>query len=358
LIEWIDMLEKKYPQIDKTRIYVTGLSAGASASSLYAAKYSKVFAAAGAVSGPGVDKTELLELADKYEGGEVPYLYICGDHDFFGMIPVDGSSPYQFHITPDFTINMADPNVSMFEFIQAYQKINGLKVSKTYDLSLNEYYGVALDNQEWTKLGDKDMLEGTLSNDNGIIMKLAAIKNHAHWNYKPEAEYIWNFFKNYARDTETGELIRRDYVGFKLKDGTNYSFLSLDEDLYWYENGVRQGIYGDKKNITDTQFEKVERGREIFDPNSQAWYWLDANREGAVAKDKEVWMPYVFQGEEPGSTSGKWVRYDKYGQMIKGWYANDNGVYYYDKFTGAMFYGYHEINDKTYHFDELTGIRN
>ncbi|MBR2811461.1 MAG: hypothetical protein IKD69_08790, partial [Solobacterium sp.] len=72
-------------------------------------------------------------------------------------------------------------------------------------------------------------------------------------------------------------------------------------------------------------------------------------------RDKEVWMPYIFQGENP-ATEGKWVRYDKYGQMVKGWYANDNGVYYYDLITGAMLKGTHEINGKTYTFDTLTGI--
>ena len=77
-------------------------------------------------------------------------------------------------------------------------------------MSLNEYYGIRLDNEQWIKLGVKDTLEGTLSNENGVIMKFAAIKDQAHWNYKPEAQYMWNFFKNYQRDIQTGELIRVD----------------------------------------------------------------------------------------------------------------------------------------------------
>lgn len=51
------------------------------------------------------------------------------------------------------------------------------------------------------------MYTGTLSNKNGVVMELAAIKDLAHWNYKPEAEYIWRFFKSYRRDIETGNLI-------------------------------------------------------------------------------------------------------------------------------------------------------
>ncbi|MCD8028625.1 MAG: hypothetical protein LUF02_08210 [Erysipelotrichaceae bacterium] len=207
LIEWIEMLEEKYPQIDTSRIYITGLSAGGSASSLYGVKYSDVFAAVGAVSASGLDKEELAEIAEDYDGGDVAYMYICGDHDFFGMISVDGSSTNSYQVGENLYMQMVDSNVDMFSFIQSYQKINGLEVSETYDMSLNEYYGIQLDDEQWITLGIKDTLEGTLSNDNGVIMKFAAIKDQAHWNYKPEATYMWEFFENYQRDTETGELI-------------------------------------------------------------------------------------------------------------------------------------------------------
>lgn len=203
LIEWIDMLKEKYPQIDESRIYVTGLSAGGSASMLYGAKYNDVFAAVGAVSAPGVDKKELTQIAENYQGNDVPMMYICGDHDFFGMIPVDLSSQNAFEVAPGVYLPTVDENVDIFPMIQAYQKINGLEVSKTYDLSLNPYYGISLDHQQWIQLGIKETLEGTLSNENGVIMKFAAIKDQAHWNYKPEAQYLWNFFKNYSRQEVT-----------------------------------------------------------------------------------------------------------------------------------------------------------
>ena len=82
---------------------------------------------------------------------------------------------------------------------------------------------------------------------------------------------------------------------------------------YWIEHGKRQGVYGDPLNVWDTQYDKVERGREIYDPESDDWYWLDACYDGAAAVSKECWFPYVFQGEAPGSTDGKWVRYDHHG---------------------------------------------
>lgn len=199
-------LKVKYPQIDPSRIYLTGLSIGGAESFLLGAKYSDVFAAVGIVSGVNVFAEEVAEISENYTGGEVPLLYICGDHDFFQMIPVDGSSKYGTQYLYGDQVWDEDENTHIFSSLQAYQKINGLEVTEM-DMSKNEYYGIGLDNQQWTKLGDKDMYTGTLSNENGVVMELAAVKDLAHWNYKPEAEYIWNFFKNYERNIENGELI-------------------------------------------------------------------------------------------------------------------------------------------------------
>lgn len=199
-------LKVKYPQIDPSRIYLTGLSIGGAESFLLGAKYSDVFAAVGIVSGVNVFAEEVAEISENYTGGEVPLLYICGDHDFFQMIPVDGSSQYGTQYLYGDQVWDEDENTHIFSSLQAYQKINGLEVTEM-DMSKNEYYGIGLDNQQWTKLGDKDMYTGTLSNENGVVMELAAVKDLAHWNYKPEAEYIWNFFKNYERNIENGQLI-------------------------------------------------------------------------------------------------------------------------------------------------------
>ncbi len=136
-----------------------------------------------------------------------------------------------------------------------------------------------------------------------------------------------------------------------------YEWREANGYLYWFEEGKQQGMPGDPKNIWDANRGK-ERGREIFDPSSQAWYWLDATCNGARAANKEVWMPYVYQsdlktGKNP---DGKWVRYDSNGRMIKGWYSNEKGTYYYKEDTGAMVKGDVAINGVLYHFDNTTGI--
>ena len=113
------------------------------------------------------------------------------------------------------------------------------------------------------------------------------------------------------------------YTGWKTVNGKDY----------WYENGVKQGTTG--------------RGKEIYDPDSDAWYWLDANRGGAKAVSKDVYQE---------SNGGKWVRYDANGHMIKGWDTNDDGTYYFDLVTGAMIKGDATIDGLPCSFDTVTGI--
>ncbi len=195
-------LMKKYPQIDPSRVYISGLSAGGAFSFMMGIKHSDLFAAAAPVSGVNAYAGEIEEALKTYTGHGTPLLYMCGDYDFFQMIPVDGSSPNGMP-----GVWKDDPNVRIFSALQAYQKTLGLEVSAEPDMNANPYFGIALDNQQDVTLGEKQMYTGTLSNEDGVVMELGAIKDLPHWNYKPEAEYIWNFFSNYARDMETGEMV-------------------------------------------------------------------------------------------------------------------------------------------------------
>lgn len=128
-----------------------------------------------------------------------------------------------------------------------------------------------------------------------------------------------------AEETATPETADSvsTYTGWKTVNGKDY----------WYENGVKQGTTG--------------RGKEIYDPDSDAWYWLDANQGGAKAVSKDVYQE---------SNGGKWVRYDANGHMIKGWDTNDDGTYYFDLVTGAMTKGDATIDGLPCSFDTVTGI--
>ncbi len=195
---------------------------------------------------------------------------------------------------------------------------------------------------------------------------------------------------------------------FAYEDGGNtYEWKTEEGKQYWYENGERQGIYGSKGNVF---YDETERGREIYDRESDGWYWLDAVYSGAKAENKEVFMPYIYSDEEGrlsdeawidtvaalsnktaekvkedggevvdlsaqvkqaikshgGDGAGKWVRYDAKGKMVKGWYKvqgsdeklypkQAGNVYYYDRQTGLMAKGTVKIDGVEYVFDGVSG---
>ncbi|MEE0799659.1 MAG: hypothetical protein U0L91_00100 [Gemmiger sp.] len=126
-------------------------------------------------------------------------------------------------------------------------------------------------------------------------------------------------------------------VSTKPLDVPDFGWCTIRGKDYWFENGIQQGTTG--------------RGKEIYDPGTDAWYWLDAIQGGAKAVDKEVYMDYEGMQGDP-----KWVRYDTDGHMVKGWYNNGNGTYYYDLITGAMAKGDILLNGMHYGFDSATGV--
>ena len=117
-----------------------------------------------------------------------------------------------------------------------------------------------------------------------------------------------------------------------------------DGNCYWYEDGVKQGTEG--------------RGKEIYDPVSDAWYWLDAVDDGKKAVSKDVYMESAAGdwAENPDGT-GKWVRYDANGRMVKGWNTTDDGIWYFDPIYGTMAKGTVIIEGSEYRFDAVTGAQ-
>lgn len=179
-------------------------------------------------------------------------------------------------------------------------------------------------------------------------------------------------------DYESEGVIPVGYMGWRYSAGR----------AYWYEDSIKQGTYKDPKGVLG---DGTVRGREIYDPDSDGWYWLDSCYEGAKAVNKEVWIPYIYQQEASWDAAtiateskasgdmasqvvtaineklGKWVRYDANGKMVKGWYtvegtdariypAQAGNTYYYDPKTGLMAKGYTTIDGVPYHFDEKTGV--
>lgn len=175
-------------------------------------------------------------------------------------------------------------------------------------------------------------------------------------------EQAWNKDNLWGDETTRREIPREDFLehlesfaaatkafqdalktGAKEKDGWS----TEEGKEYWYEDGVKQGLDG--------------RGKEIYDPDSKAWYWLDAP-DGVKAVSKDVYQESLagawgsYTGED-GERYGKWVRYDESGHMIKGWQITDTGTYFFDNTYGTMAKGSVVIGGVEYYFDEVTGIK-
>lgn len=132
----------------------------------------------------------------------------------------------------------------------------------------------------------------------------------------------------------------KDYTA---KYGEKNGWVEENGKKYWYEKGVKQGTEG--------------RGKEIYDPDSDAWYWLDAVQGGAMTVNKDVYQESAAgQWADRPDGTGKWVRYDENGHMVKGWQTTDKGTYYFDLITGAMAKGAGDIDGVPCAFDEYTGI--
>ena len=132
----------------------------------------------------------------------------------------------------------------------------------------------------------------------------------------------------------------KDYTA---KYGEKNGWVEENGKKYWYEKGVKQGTTG--------------RGKEIYDPDSDAWYWLDAVQGGAMTVSKDVYQESAAgQWADKPDGTGKWVRYDENGHMVKGWQTTNKGTYYFDLITGAMAKGAGNIDGVPCAFDEYTGI--
>jgi dienelactone hydrolase len=185
----LDRLLAKYPQIDPSRVYLTGLSAGAMNSFTWGINNVSRIAAVEGSSAP-FGTAALLESAKKVKrnGNYLPAYSIAGTHDMYKPLPVS-DSPRTF-----------------YNVIRAYALLDDIQVPDAPDLKVNQYFGLKLDGPGWTELGGTRAMIGTLSNSQGVMMKLIALDPYGHWNFKPAAPDMWSFLSRYRRDLTTGKL--------------------------------------------------------------------------------------------------------------------------------------------------------
>ena len=200
----ISVILQKYPQIDTSRIYAEGLSAGAMTSNMLGVRKSHLFAAVaghsgGIFSGNGLgyyaygSEPLMNEAIQKRGNVEVGFCSVVGTHDdtirFFNKDNWEGN-PY-------------------LNVWRIYETINGIPVTGNLDFSVDSTFGFALQDRTTIHTGKSEDITiefGQLYKDEKPMIRLMVINNYGHWNFKPAARLIWDFFRHFSRDTETKEL--------------------------------------------------------------------------------------------------------------------------------------------------------
>jgi poly(3-hydroxybutyrate) depolymerase len=185
----LDRLLAKYPQLDPSRVYFTGLSAGAMNSFSYGVNNLGRIAGVAGHSAPFGPPT-LLDAVAKAKGADryLPMYAIAGNRDMYKPLPVNQTSR------------------SFYTVIRAFAELNDIPAPEAPDLTLNEMFGLKLEGSGWGELAGRRALTGTLSNRKGAVIKLVALDPYGHWNFKPAAEDMWAFLSQFQRDLITGAL--------------------------------------------------------------------------------------------------------------------------------------------------------
>src|SRR5262249_632197 len=155
-----------YPQIDPTRVYLTGLSAGAMNSFGYGLNHLDRIATVEGSSAP-FGPSRLLETAEKLKdkGTFLPVYSIAGTKDMYKPLPVN------------------DTPRSFYGVIRNFALVNDIAVPDAPDLTINELFGVRFQQQSWGDLGGTRAMIGTFSNRDGVVMKFVGLDPYGHWNY-------------------------------------------------------------------------------------------------------------------------------------------------------------------------------
>ena len=193
----------KYPQLDPSRVYAEGLSAGSITATALGIKKSHVFTAVGGHSGgifggpfKGYTPFEPLwaEATQKRGAVEMPYCSVLGTAD--QVVP---------YIKPD---NWKNNNY--LNAWNAYEQMNGMEVISELDFDMDPVFAQKLEDRETivTNKGDGITVEtGQLYKGSVPLIKIVAVMDYGHWNFQPTARIMWDYFKQFRRDPETKKLI-------------------------------------------------------------------------------------------------------------------------------------------------------
>ena len=194
-------LLRTYPQLDPSRVYAEGLSAGSATSTGLGIRKSYLFAAVGGFSAGvipgsyrfGCNKESLMNEATQKRGTvEMPYFSASGTADT--VVPYINKDNWQEN--------------SFFTAWQVYQTMNGMEVTRQPDFTKDATFGIELEGRQTIQTNKGISMETGELRKNGVpLIKIVAVNDYGHWNFKPAAQMMWDFFKQFSRDPQTKKLI-------------------------------------------------------------------------------------------------------------------------------------------------------
>lgn len=200
----IGILLAKYPQLDPSRVYAQGLSAGSITATALGIRKSYVFAAvggncggiySGSRTGRFSNYDSLWADATQKRGAvEMPYCSMLGTSDM---------------VVPFYTQDNYKGN-SYLNAWNTYQQLNGMEVTADLDFSIDPLFGLELADRETitTNKGEGIKVEtGYFYKDDKPLIKVIAVVDYGHWNFMPAAQMMWDYFKMFSRDPQTRKLI-------------------------------------------------------------------------------------------------------------------------------------------------------
>ena len=199
----INILLSKYPQLDPSRVYAQGLSAGSMTATALGIRKSYVFAAVGGNCGgifggpasPFSNYNSFWADATQKRGAvEMPYCSILGTAD--KVVPFYSEENYKGN--------------SFLNAWNTYQQMNGMEVTTELDFSKDPLFGLELADRETltTNKGEGIKMEtGFFYKGEIPLIKVIAVVDYGHWNFMPAAQVMWDYFKMFSRDPQTKKLI-------------------------------------------------------------------------------------------------------------------------------------------------------
>ena len=200
----IRKLMEKYPLIDPSRIYVTGLSAGGMNTTNLCIFKTPLFAAGGSMAGGLIydarfnmgSKEAVEEQIRRYNGNmEIGYIICSGTNDsrFTDVSKADDGTTSKGWLA---------------NAVETLARLNGIEVGETCNPSLDPMFGMTVrDRRSVNTMDDLTMHEGTLYKGDKPLVRMIALEPYGHWNYKGAAREMWEFFRHYSRDPETKQLV-------------------------------------------------------------------------------------------------------------------------------------------------------